>query len=114
MPHCKTTRYGLVAGDLPRLARALGYDHLARRLARHPGGLAERKLARHLASTAARADHSDHAPGPCRRVGAIGGRSVLLLTTRAGPRHIIRAARWQMPQQRGTEEAEAMFDNVIG
>ncbi|GAC1339007.1 MAG: hypothetical protein NVSMB18_06420 [Acetobacteraceae bacterium] len=111
---CDTSRYALAEADLARLARQLGFGHLARRLARHPGSRATRRFARQLALAAAQARHLPHDAGQCRRVGQLGGNAVVLLTVPDGARHLVRSARRQDPAQDGAgEEAEALFDTVI-
>jgi hypothetical protein len=108
---CDTARFALRAAELTRLARQLGYMHLARRLARYPGGIAPRHFARHLAEAAASAYHAPHATGPCHRAGRLGTSHVMLLTIPDGQRHVIRSVR----HLRGAaEEDEALFDTVVG
>jgi hypothetical protein len=118
---CDTRRYALAVADLARLARQLGYERLARRLARHPGSVAAHRFARQLALAAAKARHLPHAAGQCRRAGWLGGEAVLLLTVSDGSRHLVRSARRRrvrpVPRRRGGgagEESEALFDAVIG
>ena len=113
MSSCNTQRYALSARNLVWFAHELGYPHLARRLLRHPGGLAARRLARHLAYKASQADHAPHARGPCRRTGEVDGRPITLLTSSDGDRHVIRSARL-LPSAAVGEDAEALFDTVIG
>jgi hypothetical protein len=110
---CDTRRYALRTADLSRLARQLGYEHLARRLARHPGSVASRRFARQLATAAARARHVPHATGRCRRTGQLDGDEVMLLTVPDGMRHIVCSARRPIPHE-ASEESEALFDSVIG
>lgn len=112
---CDTRRYALAGADLARVARQLGYENLARRLARHPGSVAARRFARQLALAAAEARHLPHAAGQCRRAGQLGGEAVVLLTVPGGSRHLIRSARWNAPARgQAGEESEALFDTVIG
>jgi hypothetical protein len=108
---CDTRRYTLRGAELARLARQLGYDHLARRLARYPGSIVRHRFARQLARAAAGAHHAPHEAGMCRRTGRLGSDDVMLLTVPDGRRHVIRSAR---RFDAGGEEAEALFDAVVG
>jgi hypothetical protein len=112
---CETRRYALATTDLARLARQLGYAHLGRRLARHPGSVVGHRFARQLALAADKARHHPHQSGRCRRTGQLGGEAVVLLTVPDGSRHLVRSAR-RSGAFRNTagEETEALFDTMVG
>lgn len=112
---CETRRYALAAADLARLARQLGYAHLGRRLARHPGSVAARRFARQLAHAADRARHHPHISGRCRRTGRLGDEAIVLLTVPDGARHIVRSARRHgASRDIAGDENEALFDTMVG
>jgi hypothetical protein len=109
------------------MARQLGYERLAKRIARHPRSPAAHRLARQLALAAMRAEHEPHALGACRRHGTVGDQTVVLITVPAGGRHRVISARPYVATKdatrirssitrpdAGSEEGEALFDLVVG
>jgi hypothetical protein len=117
---CQTTRYTTSVADLPRLARQLGYERLARHIAGYPRGMAGRRFARLLSAMAASSRHIPHATGgPCRRTARVGSASVMLLTVPRGTMHQIRSAR-RLPRAAvgiavaSVPEEEALLDNLVG
>jgi hypothetical protein len=124
---CDTLRYALATTDLARMARQLGYERLASRIARHPRSPAAHRLARQLAFAAMRANHEPHALGACRRHGTVGDQAVVLMTVPDGARHRVISARPYTATKDatrigpsisrldpGSEEGEALFDLVVG
>ena len=123
---CDTLRYTLATADLARMARQLGYESLAMRIARHPRSRAAHRLARQLALAAMRAEHEPHVLGACHRHGMVSNQAVVLRTVPDGVRHRViavhpsvarDAGRNSLPIARpdsGSEEGEALFDFVVG
>jgi hypothetical protein len=104
------------------MARQLGYERLAMRIARHPRSPA----AQRLALAAMRAKHEPHVLGACRRHGTVGDQAVVLRTVPDGARHRVISARRSTAKDAGrnrpsiaspdpgSEEGEALFDSIVG
>lgn len=123
---CDVQHYAIATADLAGMARQLGYERLAMRIARHPRSPAAHRLARQLALAAIRAEHEPHVLGACRRHGTLGDQAVVLRTVPDGARHRIISARPSTAKDAtpnrpsiarpdvGGEEGEALFDFVVG